>query len=85
LGGGGLGLMGTITSLDADTLTLQTADGSTITVNLSGDTTYAREETVSEDELAEGTEVRIGIDFADGRNLGGDEVDASSVTITPPQ
>lgn len=84
-GGGGLGLTGTITSLDADALTLQTADGSTITVNLSGDTTYARDETASADELAEGTEVRIGIDFGDGRNVGSDEVDASSVTITQPQ
>jgi hypothetical protein len=84
-GGGGPGITGTITSLEADTLTLETADGSTITVNLSGDTTYAREESASADELAEDTEVRIGIDFADGANLGSDEVDASSVTITQPQ
>jgi hypothetical protein len=84
-GGGGLGLTGTITSLDADVLTLQTADGSTITVNLSGDTTYAREDTATSDELAEGTDVRIGIDFGDGGNVGSNEVDASSVTITEPQ
>jgi hypothetical protein len=81
--GGGLGLEGTITSLDADTLTIETANGS-ITVNLSDDTTYAREESASTDELTEGDEVRIGIDFAGGGNVGNDQVDASSVTITQP-
>jgi len=83
-GGGGLGLEGTITSLDADTLTLQTADGSTVTVNLSDDTTYAREESAGADEVTEGDNVRIGIEFAGGVNPGSGEVDASSVTITQP-
>lgn len=83
-GGGGLGLEGTITSMDVDSLTLETANGSTITVNLSGDTTYAREENASSDELAEGDQVRIGIDIGAGGNAGNDEVDANSVTITQP-
>ena len=83
-GGGGLGVEGTITALDGDTLTLESADGSSITVNLSADTSFAREESAAQQDIAEGDEVRIEIDLGTGTDPGSGEVDASSVTLVQP-
>lgn len=82
--GGGLGLQGTIVSIGEDTLTLETSDGSTITVNLSDDTSYAREESADQGDLNEGDEVRVGVDVAAGSDPQSEEVDASSVTLVQP-
>ena len=83
-GGGGPSLEGTITALDGDSLTIQTADGSTVTVNLSDDTGYAQEETTSADALDTGDAVRVQVDLGSLQGQTGDEFDASSVTLTEP-
>jgi hypothetical protein len=83
-GGGGPSLDGTVTAMDGDSITLQTANGSTLTVNLSGDTSYAQEEPASADDLDEGDSVRVQVDFGALQGQNTNEVDASSVTLTQP-
>lgn len=83
-GGGGLGVEGSITALDGDTLTLETADGSSITVNLSADTAFAREESAAKEDIGEGDEVRVEIELGTGSDLASGEVEANSVTLVQP-
>lgn len=83
-GGGGPSLEGTITALDGDSLTIQTADGSTVTVNLSDETSYAQEETTSADALDTGDAVRVQVDLGSLQGQTADEFDANSVTLTEP-
>lgn len=83
-GGGGPSVEGTITTVDGDSLTIQTADGSTVTVNLSGDTSYAQEESASADDLDAGDDVRVQVDIDSLQGQNGDQIDASSVTLTAP-
>jgi hypothetical protein len=83
-GGGGFGLQGTVQSISGSTLTLKTANGSTLTVNLSGSTTYGKQVAGQASDIAAGTTVRIGINFAAGQNPGSGTVDATSVTLITP-
>jgi hypothetical protein len=85
-GGGfrGGGLEGTVQSLSGDTLTLKTANGSIVTVNLSGSTTYSREVTGQQSDISAGTTVRIGINFTPGSNPATGTVNATSVTVVTP-
>jgi hypothetical protein len=85
-GGGGLGgggLQGTVESISGDTMTLKTANGSTITVTLSSATTYAKEVGGQVSDITEGATVRIGINIAAGAPAG-DSVPATSVTLITP-
>ncbi len=56
-GGGfrGGGLEGTVQSISGDTMTLKTANGSTITVTLSSTTTYAKQVTGQASDIARAT------------------------------
>jgi hypothetical protein len=82
--GGGFGLQGTVQAISGDTLTLKTANGSTVTVNLSGSTTYGKQVAGQQSEIATGSTVRIGINFQAGQNPGTGTVSASSVTLITP-
>jgi hypothetical protein len=85
-GGGGFrggGLEGTVESLSGDTLTLKTANGSTITVTLSSTTTYAKQVDGQASDITQGATVRIGVNFAAGAPTGA-AVPATSVTLIAP-
>ena len=85
-GGGGFrggGLEGTVESISGDTMTLKTANGSTITVTLSSATTYAKQVGGQASDIAQGATVRIGVNFTAGAPAGG-SVPATSVTLITP-
>jgi len=84
-GGGfrGGGLQGTVESISGDTLTLKTANGSTITVTLSSTTTYDKQVAGQASDIAQGATVRIGVNFTAGAPAGG-SVPATSVTVITP-
>ncbi len=85
-GGGfrGGGLQGTVQSISGDTMTLKTANGSTITVALSSTTTYGKQVAGQQSDIATGSTVRIGVSFQAGQNPGTGTVNASSVTLITP-
>jgi hypothetical protein len=89
-GGGfrGGGLEGTVQSISGDTMTLKTANGSTLTVNLSSSTTYGKQIAAQQGDTATGSTVRIGLSFQAGQNpgsgTGSGTVNASSVTLITP-
>jgi hypothetical protein len=85
-GGGGFrggGLEGTVESISGDTMTLKTANGSTITVTLSSTTTYAQQVGGQASDITQGATVRIGVNFTAGTSAG-DSVPATSVTLITP-
>lgn len=82
-GFGGGGLEGTVESISGDTMTLKTANGSTITVTLSSSTTYAQQVDGQASDITDGATVRIGINPTAG-GLGGASVSATSVTLITP-
>lgn len=85
-GGGGFrggGLEGTVESISGDTMTLKTANGSTITVTLSSTTTYAKQVDGQASDITQGATVRIGLNVTAGAPTG-DSVPATSVTLITP-
>lgn len=85
-GGGGFrggGLEGTVESISGDTMTLKTANGSTITVTLSSTTTYAQQVGGQASDITQGATVRIGVNLTTGAPAGG-SVSATSVTLITP-
>ena len=84
-GGGfrGGGLQGTVESISGDSITLKTANGSTITVTLSSSTTYAKQVAGQSSDITPGATVRIGVNFTAGAPAGG-SVPATSVTLITP-
>ncbi len=85
-GGGGFrggGLEGTVDSISGDTMTLKTANGSTITVTLSSSTTYDKQVAGQSSDITQGATVRIGVNFTAGAPAGG-SVPATSVTLITP-
>jgi hypothetical protein len=87
VGGGGFGgrggLQGTVASISGDTMTLKTANGSTINVTLSSSTTYAKQVAGRSSDITPGAVVRIGVNFTAGAPAGG-SVPATSVTLITP-
>ena len=83
-GGRGFGLQGTVTSISGDTLTLQTANGSTVTVKLSSSTTFSKQVAGQRSDITQGATVRVGINFTAGGNPGSGTVDATSLTLVSP-
>ena len=69
LGGGIAGgaadvsLRGTVQSINGNTLTLQTASGSTVTVDLSGSTTYHKQAAASSSDVTTGSQVLVQVQF----------------------
>jgi hypothetical protein len=84
-GGGfrGGGLQGTVESISGESMTLKTANGSTITVTLSSTTTYAKDVAGQSSDITQGATVRIGVNFTAGAPVGG-SVPATSVTLITP-
>jgi hypothetical protein len=85
-GGGGFrggGLEGTVESISGDTMTLKTANGSTITVTLSSTTAYAKQVGGQASDITQGATVRIGVNFTAGAPAGA-SVPATSVTLITP-
>jgi hypothetical protein len=81
--GGRGGLQGTVESISGDSMTLKTANGSTITVTLSSSTTYAKQIGGQSSDITQGATVRIGVNFTAGAPVGG-SVPATSVTLITP-
>ena len=75
--GGGVGIRGTVESIDANTLTLKLADGSTATVDLTGSTTYHAQAAATSSDIKPGGQVQVQIQvqprgsFAPGGAAGG--------------
>ena len=67
--GGGLTLNGTVESVDADSITIKTANGQTIEVATGADTTYHTQAPASASDVKEGSTVQVQLDFA-GRGNG---------------
>ncbi|MGC8634954.1 MAG: hypothetical protein ACP5VP_09870 [Candidatus Limnocylindrales bacterium] len=58
-GGADLSLKGTVQSVNGNTLTLQTASGATVTVDLSGTTTYHKQAAASASDVTAGSQVVV--------------------------
>lgn len=87
--GGGLTISGTITSLTGDRLTIETASGQTIELELDADTAYRRSTEAAATDLGEGSNVEVQVDVAAGLGrpaASGDPASlgtASSITVVP--
>lgn len=78
----GPAIQGTVTGATADSITLRTLNGQTITISLGGSTTYHRETAASAGDVKTGSTVAIRVDLQSLRN-GGTTPAASDVTILP--
>ncbi|HEV8547092.1 MAG TPA: hypothetical protein VGQ64_12420 [Candidatus Limnocylindrales bacterium] len=89
-GGGATGLTieGTVTSLDADTLTIKTSSGATLELSINGDTTYHQQAAASSDEVQTGSTVVVSVNGLGGgfgrpgASPGASAAPASSATAT---
>jgi hypothetical protein len=61
--GGEVALRGTVQSINAETLTLQTASGATVTIELSGSTTYHRQAAATASDVTPGSQVLVQVAF----------------------
>jgi hypothetical protein len=89
---GGLSVEGTVVSVDAGTLEVETADGQTVEITLGSDTEYHAQSTATADDVTAGSEVIVrlgagGLGGQDGPRSsaapGVDGATASDVTIVP--
>jgi hypothetical protein len=88
------GISGTVQSIDGSTMTIQLASGQTVTVDLSGSTTYHSTTPASADQVKVGSSVTVEIDTSalasESPNpsatgvLGGREISAKDVLIKNP-
>lgn len=81
-GGGGASITGTVESISGDALTLKLASGQTITVSLSGTTTYHSEAAASSSDVKTGGTVMIRVELNGGEGSA-TSPSASDVTIVP--
>jgi len=88
--GGGLTMSGTVQSVTADTLTIETEAGQTVELSLDSDTTYHRKTDGVAADVATGSTVEVQLDFAGGlgrptasADTSGSVGTASSVTVVP--
>jgi len=97
LTGGGVSLSGTVTAINGTTMTLQLASGQTVTVDLSGSTTYHTATTADASAVTPGSTVKVEVSGLDGGRgafgarasgapsaSGGTGVSASDVTVEAP-
>jgi hypothetical protein len=85
-------LSGTVQSLNGQTLTLQEANGNTVTVDLTGQTTYHSETAASMSQIGVGSSVTIQINTSapasgaspEAQPSGGTTLTAKDVLITTP-
>ena len=88
--GGGLTVSGTVQSVTADSLTVTTASGQTVTFSLTGDTGYHSETDATAADVTQGATVDVRVDLAGGAGRPTASADpstplgtASSVTVVP--
>jgi hypothetical protein len=88
--GGGLTLSGTVQSVTADTITIETQAGQTVELSLDPETTYHRKTDGVAADVATGSTVEVQLDFAGGlgrptasADTSGPVGTASSVTVVP--
>ena len=62
-GAADVSLRGTVQSINGNTLTLKTASGSTVTVDLSGSTTYHKQAAASSTDVTTGSQVLVQVQF----------------------
>jgi hypothetical protein len=70
-GGGGLSISGTVDSVSSDSITIKTANGQTVTVSLSGDTTYHEATTGTAADVKSGASVSVRVGGLGGGNGNG--------------
>jgi hypothetical protein len=69
LGLGGLAIEGTVTAIDADSMTIETANGASIEVSLDGDTEYHQQAEAAAADVEPGSSVIVQVDGL-GRPVG---------------
>ena len=74
--GGGVLVTGTVDSVSGTTMTLKEANGSTVTVNLAGTTTYHAQAAATAADVTTGKQVQVEVQVAGG--LGGQDVPGAS-------
>jgi hypothetical protein len=74
--GGSASVSGTVQSIDGSKLTLKLANGNTVTIDLSGSTTYHNETAATSGDVQTGSTVTVQIDTA-GSLVGGPNAGAS--------
>jgi hypothetical protein len=74
--GGGVLVTGTVDSISGTTMTLKEANGSTVTVNLAGTTTYHAQAAATAADVTTGKQVQVQVQIAGG--LGGQDVPGAS-------
>jgi hypothetical protein len=82
---GGLSIDGTVTAVDADSITVQLADGQEMTFTLDGTTSYHEAADASSADVAVGDEVSVraaGGRFGGGAGGDAPELSASDVTVS---
>jgi phosphoribosylformimino-5-aminoimidazole carboxamide ribonucleotide (ProFAR) isomerase len=86
-GFGGLGVTGTVTAVDANSITIQTAAGLTVTIGLDGSTTYHQQAPAAASDVTTGdkVQVQLGGGVRPGQGPGGtiNLGTAGDVTIVP--
>jgi hypothetical protein len=88
-GGGGLAISGTVESVDGDTLTIKTDDGTTIEVTIGTDTDYHTQAAATVSDVTSGATVSVQLDFTGGPGQGGQGGTdgpvgtASDITVIP--
>jgi hypothetical protein len=80
-GGFGGGTQGTVQSISGGTLTIKLANGSTMTINLTGTTTYHKEDAASQSDITTGSTVRVTV--AGGANGNPGATPAPGATTAP--
>ncbi|MFL5778192.1 MAG: hypothetical protein ACJ761_04545 [Chloroflexota bacterium] len=76
LGGGGVSLEGTVTAISADSVTLQLADGQSVTIPIDAQTTYHQRAAATASSVTKGTNVIVQLQggrafFGNGNNGNG--------------
>ncbi len=74
--GGGVLVTGTVDSVSGTTMTLKEANGSTVTVNLAGTTTYHAQAAATAADVTTGKQVQVEVQIAGG--FGGQDVPGAS-------
>lgn len=91
-GGFGGGTQGTVQSISGSTLIIKLANGSTVTINLTGTTTYHKEAAASQSDITAGSTVRVTVSIGANGNPGATPAPgataaprtASDVTLVSP-
>ena len=79
--GGGVLVTGTVDSVSGTTMTLKEANGSTVTVNLAGTTTYHAQAAATSADVTTGKQVQVEVEIAGG--FGGQGVPGASPGAEP--